>query len=68
MLEFNLFGIPYVSKTLESPFLHLLLSVIAASTREPADSNLYDYILEENIRSCLIGYKAITMNQCFYCI
>lgn len=44
MLEFNLFGIPYVSKTLESPFLHLLLSMIAASTREPADSNLWLHV------------------------
>lgn len=39
MLEFNLFGIPYVSKTLERPFLRLVLSMIAASTREPADAN-----------------------------
>lgn len=44
MLEFNLFGIPYVSKTLESPFLHLFLLMIAASTREPADSNLWLHV------------------------
>lgn len=44
MLEFNLFGIPYVSKTLESSFLHLLLSMIAASTREPADANLWLHV------------------------
>ena len=44
MLEFNLFGIPYVSKKLERPFLRLVLSMIAANTREPADAYLWLHI------------------------